>query len=135
MEEFFAALLYGIFELILEFLFEAALGSLVAVVTRSLRRLLRRSRKIPPVFAIPAYFLLGVGLGFASLLFFPHPLIHPGKVHGLSLLISPLLAGLFMSFIGTEVRRRGKQPVRIESFGYGFAFAFGTAIIRLIFAR
>jgi hypothetical protein len=52
-----------------------------------------------------------------------------------SLLISPVIAGLLMALVGSTLRKRGKKVVRLESFGYGFAFAFGMAFIRLIFAR
>lgn len=40
-----------------------------------------------------------------------------------------------MAFIGHKLRQQRKQVVRIESFTYGFAFAFGMALIRLIFAK
>jgi len=70
-----------------------------------------------------------------SVLIFPHPLFHPSRIHGISLLISPVIAGLLMALLGSTLRKRGKKVVRLESFGYGFAFAFGMALIRLIYAR
>jgi len=85
--------------------------------------------------AIPGHLLLGGIFGFLSILLFPHPLMHPTRFHGISLLLSPILTGLFMSLIGAAIRRRAKTSIRIESFGYGFLFAFGMAMIRLIFAR
>jgi hypothetical protein len=56
-------------------------------------------------------------------------------MHGISLLISPLLTGLAMATVGRGVRRRGRAPVRIESFGYGFAFAFAFALVRFLMVR
>ena len=75
---------------------------------------------------------MGLGLGFLSSLVLPHPLVHPSKLHGISLLISPVITGLIMGMVGQMVRRRGNTPVRIESFAYGFTFAFAFALLRLL---
>lgn len=64
---------------------------------------------------------------------FPHPLFHPSKIHGVSLIISPVLTGFGMSAFGALLRRRGKKVVQIESFPYAFAFAFGMAVVRLVY--
>lgn len=135
MEESLLTLLGGLAELLLEFLFEILAGEFVAFDIRLFRKLFAKSPAAKQALAIPGYLLLGVLFGFLSLLLFPHPLMHPTRFHGISLLISPILAGLFMSFMGWEIRRHGKKSVRIESFGYGFLFAFGMAIIRLVFAK
>jgi hypothetical protein len=73
--------------------------------------------------------------GGLSLLIFPHPLIHPSRIHGISLLINPVIAGGVMSLIGFMLRKRDKRVVQIENFGYGFAFAFGMALLRFFFAQ
>jgi hypothetical protein len=36
---------------------------------------------------------------------------------------------------GAVLRRRGKRVTRMESFGYGFAFALGMALMRFFFAK
>lgn len=36
---------------------------------------------------------------------------------------------------GAVLRRRDKRVTRIESFGYGFSFAFGMALVRFFFAK
>jgi len=131
MEELLAA----IAEFLAEALFEFVVEAVVALVVRLFQEVIAKSYAIRPSLAIPGYFLFGAAFGFLSLLFFPHPLIHPSRIHGISLVISPVLTGLFMSLMGTELRRRGKQSVRIESFGYGFTFALGMALVRLIFAK
>ncbi len=38
-----------------------------------------------------------------------------------------------MSLLGRLVRKRGRTAIDIESFKYGFAFAFGMALVRLYF--
>ena len=52
-----------------------------------------------------------------------------------SLSIAPLLAGLVMSAIGSIRRGRGMPVIRLDSFAYGFIFAFGMALIRFLFTK
>ena len=49
--------------------------------------------------------------------------------------VSPILAGLGMSLMGSALRKRNKKAMQIESFGYGFAFALGMALVRFFFTR
>jgi hypothetical protein len=130
MDEVFLALLSAAAELLFEVFFQIVLEAIVAFIVRSIRNVLKESTAINPILAAIGYLLLGIAFGVASLLLFPHPIIHPSKFHGISLLVSPVITGLVMSQMGIVLRRKGKQTVRIESFGYGFMFAFGVAIIR-----
>ena len=134
MEDFLLALLSGLAELALEALFEIALESVVALIVRSFRNAVEVSNTIGPILAGAGYLILGAALGAVSLAVHPHPLFHPSRFHGVSLLISPIIAGLVMSQVGAILRRYGKQPVRIESFGYGFTLALGWAVVRFVFA-
>lgn len=88
-----------------------------------------------PALAYIVYMVLGGAVGALSLLLFPFPLVHPSRLPGLSVIISPVLAGLGMSMVGSTLRKRNKKAMRIESFGYGFAFAFGMAVIRFLYIR
>ena len=54
------------------------------------------------------------------------------RLHGVSLLISPVGAGFGMSLIGWMVRRRGGGRARIETFRYGFVFALAITIVRFV---
>ena len=72
-------------------------------------------------------------MGGISLLFAPYPLFHPSRVHGISLVASPVLTGLGMSLVGASRQKRSKRVVQLESFSYGFAFAFGMALVRFLF--
>jgi hypothetical protein len=121
-----------IFELLFEALFEIVLGAIVAGVYRLLRRFWITARRGSSAIAAVILVLLGAALGFLSAFIFPHPLVPPSKLHGISLLVSPMITGLVMAAIGDGVRRRGGLPVRIESFSYGFAFAFAVALIRIL---
>jgi hypothetical protein len=121
-------------ELLLEILCEVSIEAVVALIARFVRGLSANRSAINAALAAALYFSFGFAVGGASLFLFPHPVFHPSKFHGISLLVSPVLTGMAMSLIGSMIRRRGREPVRIESFGYGFAFALGMAIIRLVFA-
>jgi hypothetical protein len=146
-----ADLLGFILDLVLEVLIQAVFEAGVDAASRASRsrdngaspsRANRRFRFVPflrltlnrtnPPFTILKFTLLGLALSFVSILILPHPLLHPSRFHGVSLLISPVITGLIMGFIGRTVRRRGKIPVQIESFAYGFTFAFSFAWIRFL---
>jgi hypothetical protein len=134
MEELLGAILAGLAEFLFELFFELFAEAIVALILRSLRNLLSDAI-LSPIVAYVFYLSLGCAFGAASLLLFPHPIFHPSRLHGISLLISPAITGLVMSQVGAFLRRKGKESVRIESFGYGFTFALGLAIIRLAFVR
>jgi len=130
-------LLFSLLELFLEFFFEAAfefaaelLGSLI---WRGVAAVFDTTEFKHPALACIGYVFLGGVVGGLSLLLFPHPLVHPSRVPGLSVVISPILAGLGMSLVGSTLRKRNKKAMQIESFGYGFAFAFGMALVRFFF--
>ncbi len=131
MEDFLGFVL----ELLVDALLEFGIGALVAGVYRLVRHIWVKARRGNPVAAATSLVVAGSALGLLSVLVFPHPIVHPSKLHGISLLISPLLAGLAMAAVGRGVRRRGRTPVRIESFGYGFAFAFAVALVRFLMVR
>lgn len=121
-------------ELIGEFLFELALAALIDLALRAIAKVFETFRLVNPVLASIIYVLLGALAGGLSLLIFPHPLVHPSRLHGINLLASPVVTGLAMSQIGSILSRQGKNVTRVESFGYGFALAFGIALVRYLFA-
>lgn len=131
MDEFFVQLLLGFAELILELAAEGILDLLL----RAIGEVFAGKRRVNPVLAALGYVCLGIGGGGLSLLPFPHRLAPRSRVHGVSLFVIPVLTGLFMSMLGAALRRRGKRSTRIESFWYGFAFAFGMALVRFLFVR
>lgn len=88
-----------------------------------------------PVISFVGYGILGLFAGGASLLLFPHPFTRSSRFHGISLLITPVLTGLAMSCMGWLRKRQGKVVLRIDTFSYGFIFAFGIALIRLLYTK
>ena len=134
-EELLLHLVLAIGELLVEVLIEFAGEVVLDLVTRALSAVLTTALEMNPLLTALGYAVLGVLTGVGSLFLFPHPLVHPSRFHGISLLISPILTGLAMSMIGSFLESRGKRVAQIESFGYGFAFAFGMALIRLLFVK
>jgi hypothetical protein len=132
-------LLFAFLELVLEISFEAAFefaaNFLGALILRGIAEIFNTSEFKNPLVACIGYVFLGGLAGGLSLFFFPHPLVHPSKVPGLSVVISPILAGFGMSLVGSTLRKRNKNAIQIESFGYGFAFAFGMALVRFFFVK
>jgi len=133
MGEFLLELLLTFGELFLEVLFEFAGEALLDLALRAIAEVFETSRITNPVLASIGYTLLGALAGGLSLFIFPHPLVHPSRLHGINLLVSPIVTGSVMSLIGSILSRQGKKVVQIESSGYGFAFAFGMALIRYFF--
>ena len=129
-----------LFQVLLEFILQVGAEILMELGLHSISQVFHGRRTRNPIFAFIGYALLGVIVGFISLLIFPRPLIRSASfrginLHGIGLLISPLLAGLVMSLIGSIRRRRGMSVIRLDSFGYGFIFAFGMALIRFLFTK
>ena len=88
-----------------------------------------------PLLACVGYVLLGAATGGLSLVLLPHPLFYPSRLHGISLVVSPILTGLAMWQVGSLLRTRNKKVIRIESFWYGFTFAVGMAFVRFYFTK
>lgn len=131
MEDFLAAIFEVVAELVLQLLGELLLELLVRAIGKFFSAIFESSR----VFTAAVVLLLGALCGAISLLPFPHPLVHPSHLHGISLIVSPLITGLVMSQVGRLLRNRGKQSIQSESFVLGFAFAFALALIRFVFVR
>jgi hypothetical protein len=128
------AILEILAEIFLEAAFEFTVEFLGSLVLRGIEAVFDISELKNPLLACLGYVFLGGMVGGLSLLLFPHPLVHRSRVPGLSLIVSPVLAGLGMSVVGSSRRKRNKKVTQIESFGYGFAFAFGIAVVRFFFA-
>ncbi len=127
-------------EVIIEFIcsfFGEFLLQIVAelVLEFGLRRLSEEPEKCKPFLSFVGYGVLGLAVGGLSLLLFPHPFVSSSRFHGISLIISPVLAGLAMSGVGHLRRRQGQIVLRIDTFSFGFIFAFGMSLIRFIFAK
>ena len=79
------------------------------------------------------YCLLGLFLGGLSLLVFPEPFVRSERFPGVNLIITPALTGLAMSSIGRLREKQGKYTIKLDSFVYGFLFAFAMALVRFLY--
>jgi hypothetical protein len=140
-DELLAAILGAIAELLLEAFMELIAAAVLDLASRALLDLftdITDAMKDNKILTGFVYGLLGVLAGVLSVLVLPHRLIHrehPIGFHGISLLISPIIAGSVLSSVGAVMRRWGKKVTPVETFGYGFAFAFGMALVRFLFAQ
>jgi len=122
-------------EIFLEFLIEIVGGVLLDVVLHVSSRFVRARKALNALLTLIMYFGLGLFVGWLSILIFPKAIVRSSNLHGISLLITPVLAGFTMSAIGWIRLRQGKLLIRLETFSCGFFFAFGMALIRLLFTE
>lgn len=130
MEELLEIILGVILEAFGELLIELAAAAVADVLSRTFRRSLIGFHRMGPAVSGLIFALLGAGAGLFSLAAFAHPIFGTRGFHGVSLLISPIAAGLGMSLFGSMLQRRGVWRTRIETFRYGFIFALAMAIVR-----
>lgn len=128
-------LLAAILEVLAEVLIQLAGEFGLSVLSRAAGKFFTAIFELSPMGAAVAVVLLGFACGECSVVIFPHPLVHPSRFHGISLIVSPVLTGLAMSLVGRFLRSRGKRTIQLETFAYGFAFAFAMAVIRLFFVK
>jgi hypothetical protein len=120
-------------QIFLEILLNLVVEGLTDVVLHSSSRFIRTRKTVNGLLTLILYLGLGVFVGFLSILIFPNSFVRSSNLHGISLLITPVLAGFTMSAIGWFRARQGKSLIRLETFSCGFIFAFGMALIRLLF--
>lgn len=132
-------LILWLFSVILEFVVHAIFELIVAAVGDLLLRVVGAVFEEPTIqnqtLAYVGYWAFGIVMGAISLGVFPHHIVHPARIHGISLLLAPVATGLLMAATGAVLGRYNKKTLQLESFGCGFAFAFGLAVVRLIFAK
>ncbi len=78
---------------------------------------------------------MGATAGGLSLWLSPELFIKVPWLRVANLALTPLAAGLIMQAIGAWRARRQKEVLRLESFAYGFSFAFAMAVIRFVFGE
>ena len=126
-------LLQIIFEFLLEFILQISGEIFFEVAFKKVSAKRWEHEDLSATIAVLMYFGLGLITGWLSILIFPHSFIRSSRLHGISLIITPLLAGLTMSGIGWVRQWQGKLVIRLDTFAYGFIFAFGMALVRFLF--
>ena len=118
-------------ELILQIIGEIFANLLVSFFSNAFADTLRQPSERNPALSLIGYILFGIVLGAISLWIFPHYLLSTPQFRIANLIGSSLTTGWVMSSIGTWKKKRGKLPLPLDSFWYGFTFAFFFALIRL----
>jgi hypothetical protein len=122
-----------ILQIVFEFILQLFGELLVELGLRSLAEPFREREARNPFLAFVGYAFMGFAVGGLSLLIFPQSFVRSAKLHGISLFITPTLAGLVMAGFGRLRHRQGKTVIRLDSFSYGFIFAFGMSLVRFLF--
>ncbi|MDR3773746.1 MAG: hypothetical protein P4L26_10390 [Terracidiphilus sp.] len=135
MDELLAGVLAVIAEVLFEAVFEITGEGLASLLTRAISNLFKTISDVNPIATTFALGMLGALAGFLSVVAYPHPLVHPSRFHGVSVIASPLIAGFVMSQLGRLLRKHDRRVMPIESFGYGFVFAFAMALLRFLMLR
>ena len=133
MEDIVIEIIGLILEPLLEALFEFLAAVLADVILRFLGEVFEPPEMQNSLRTIVGHAVFGLAVGGLSLVIFPYHLVHPSKIHGASLIISPIITGALLSWVGALLRKRDKKAIQIESFSYGFVFAFGIALVRFLF--
>ena len=94
---------------------------------------IRRKNERNAYLAFIGYGILGGVVGAISLFIFPDLLLD-NRLHAVgNLIVTPIIAGLVLAYIGRVKTRRGKSTIRLDSFLFGFIFAFTMALTRYSF--
>lgn len=118
-------------ELVLQVVFEAIAG----LFGHAVKEPFRRPRPVRPWLAATGYLLFGAAAGGLTVWLFPDLFIKAQWLRVANLVLTPLAAGLIMHAIGSWRERREKEVLRLESFAYGFCFAFAMAVVRFAFGK
>jgi len=93
----------------------------------------RRPSPVRPWLAAIGYLIFGAAAGGLTLWLVPELFIKAEWLRVANLLLTPLAAGLIMEAVGSWRESRDKEVLRLETFAYGFCFAFALAVVRYAF--
>jgi hypothetical protein len=128
-------LLFNLFGYALQFLFEIfaqAIFELVAELgVRCISEPFRRPEPSSPIMAAIGYLIYGAVAGGLSLLL-PKMFAVPSPLRLANLIITPIACGYVMALVGRFRERRGDQPIRLDTFAYGYLFAVSMAAVRFV---
>ena len=120
------ALLELIFEFIVEFVFQI----LAELGFEAVGEFFRRRPVLRAIVALIFIPLLGTLIGLFLSNMIPERILPKPSVPGISLFVSPLIAGLLMKLFGDWRRSQGHEPTMIATFWGGALFAFSMALMR-----
>ncbi len=140
-ESLVGALLMVILELFLNIVVYGILYNIVRLISTSMKAAsdtvesLADAAKTPKTQPLIITLLIvgGIMVALAISFTFPKRVFNFGSITGISLLITPLLIGMFTSFIGRWEKSQNKAPSFMATFLGGAIFGLAAAGTRLIF--
>jgi MFS family permease len=120
-------------EVLLEFILPLIVEIFAVAVVNKLERFVSKYETARVVVTAIMYTIVGLVAGFFSLLMFPKAFARSSTLPGISLVITPVLGGLLLSYIAWVRVRTWDWRIRLETFAYGFLFAFAMTLLRLEF--
>lgn len=126
-------LLEVLLEVLGEFLLEFLLQLIVEFGVRALLAPLRAT--VGATLRWPLLALVGAGCGGLSLLVAPHAFLATPLLRVVNLVVSPVLAGAAVAWLGATRARRGRDLMPLDRFGGGFALALAFALVRFAYAH
>jgi hypothetical protein len=135
MDDFLAGLIAVIADVFFEAFFEIACVALASLLMHAISKFFKGISEVNPVATTFALSMLGALAGFLSMIAYPHPFVHPSRLHGVSVIASPLITGFVTYQLGRLLRNLGRRVTPIESFAYGFVFAFAMALVRFLMLK
>lgn len=120
----------ALLEFIFEFLGEVLIQTIAEIGLELGFESFKFKKPINPIFTIFGFLILGGIVGFVSVLLFSELIIIKNKLTGLSIIISPICAGLVLHYFGKWKQEQGKTPTCLASFWGGATFAFAMAFTR-----
>jgi len=124
-----------LFEILLELVLPLVIEIFAELALHGVIRFVRTNRVVRIVVTALMYFGVGLAAGFFSLLIWPKAFARSSTLPGISLVITPVLGGILMSYLAWLRVRAWDWTIRLETFAYGFLFAFAMALLRLLFAE
>ena len=98
-------------QIFLEFLVQVVGGVLLDLILHTISRVPRLTKSLNSLQTPFLFFVAGCAIGGFSIWVFPQAFIRSSTLHGISLVITPVIAGLVMSAIGWFRLRKGKLVV------------------------
>lgn len=136
MEELLSALFEILGDLLLQVVWEMIFGALGETMSKAAKPKLGEPRAPLPFWVrFTGAAVFGAAAGGLSLLGWPSPLLKSDTLRLVSLIVSPLLAGLSMAAIGRWRERRNRPRIALQRFSTAWVFAFALAGVRFVFSR
>ena len=126
-----------IFEFILQILAELFLQLFFQLIVELGFRGLADTLQSPkdPALSTLGFLWWGMLAGGISVWAFPKSFIVSHELRTLNVIVTPIVIGMVMVFIGKLRDKNGQQLIKSDRFGYAFAFAISMSMVRFIWAK